>query len=88
MPTRIGTWANENQDHGETGTNIRYRHSKGVLVPYLKLSPLDNGQLPIHSLRFGPSLDKFQTEYALQGFLLKHGYEDIQVFGSEMPVIL
>ncbi len=65
-----------------------FRHSKGGLVPYLELSPLENQLLPIQSLRFGPSLDKFKTEFALLGFLQKYGYGGVTVGGSDTPVML
>jgi hypothetical protein len=67
---------------------IQYRHSKGTLIPYLSLSSRENGQLPIHSVRYGPTLEKFQTEYALIGFLIGHAYNHVRVVGSELPVKL
>jgi hypothetical protein len=79
---------NESQVTQGTADDIQYRHSKGALVPYLKLSPIDNEKLPIRSIRLGPSLDKLQMEYALYAFLLKYGFSSARLFGSQMPVIL
>ena len=67
---------------------IQYRHAKGSLVPYLSLSSTKGKKLPIHSVRIGPSLEKFPTEYALLGFLIAQGHKQVQVLGSDLPVKL
>ena len=67
---------------------VKYRTSKGVLIPFIELERPDQ-RLPIRSVRFGPSLDKIRTESSLKGFLARNGYGgQAGVFGCDTPVLL
>ncbi len=63
-----------------------FRHSKGYLVPYIELRP-GHKKLPLASVRFGPSLVASRCEDPLRMLLAANDFRDIQVVGSELPVI-
>jgi Protein of unknown function (DUF2971) len=70
-----------------SGARVHFRAGRGLFIPYVKLIPTGN-KLPIRSVRFGPSLEKKKAEGSLNAFFTIHGYRDIGVYGSEIPVIL
>jgi hypothetical protein len=66
---------------------MKFKASRGVPSPYIELRP-EGDLLPITSVRYGPTLEKKRVEQALDVFFEKHGYSQIKVDGSEIPVRL
>lgn len=67
---------------------IKFKPSRGMLTPYIELTPQSGTLLPINSVRYGPTLDKKRVENALTVLFRKHGYSGIQFHGSDIPVRL
>lgn len=66
-----------------------FRHSRGILVPYIQLKPASGqNNLPVVSVRFGPSLNKMKAEPSLRTFLTANGYSHAEIRGSNIPVLL
>jgi hypothetical protein len=69
--------------------NLKFKSSRGMLTPYLELSPKeDKSLLPIVSVRYGPTLEKRRAENTLSLFLKQLGYTNVHLHGSEIPVRL
>jgi hypothetical protein len=66
---------------------FKFRASGGHMLPYIELEPA-NGKLPLTSLRFGPSLDFKRYEDPTRLLLAMRGFHDVEVIGSDLPVIL
>jgi hypothetical protein len=71
-----------------TSSLIKFRESRGYLVPYLELRPPEGQRLPIRAIRYGPSLIRERVEDPLQLFLNSCGFRGVRIDGSELPVIL
>jgi hypothetical protein len=69
------------------GAGLYLRADRGMMVPYVKLVPTD-GQLPIRSIRFGPSLDKSRAAFSVKLLMALHEYERVEILGSDIPVLL
>ncbi len=67
---------------------LEFRHSGGVIIPYVALSPPDGGKLPIQSLCIGPQSGLTEELSATLGhdFLAKYGYGAAPVLGSGIPL--
>ena len=74
-------------DGGATPLAIHFHVSRGILVPHLRLIPLDSAKkLPIACIRSGPTLDKTTAGMALSLMLDKNGFSGVQVEGSDISV--
>ena len=71
-------------------TPVKFRSSRGILVPYIELRPPKTEKLPINSIRYGPSLNPLRAESSLCSFLLVNGFSQdrISIDGCTTPVIL
>jgi hypothetical protein len=70
-----------------TGSPFKFRQFRGSLIPYIELHPKE-GKMPLRSIRLGPSLETERTGNALELLLATCGYKNIDVQGSDLPVIL
>jgi hypothetical protein len=77
----------QNEQRSNLTSPIKFRRSRGSLVPYLELRPKEP-KLPLRSIRYGPSLQASRVENPLKMFLSSYGFSEVTVTGSEMPVIL
>ncbi|HEU4982286.1 MAG TPA: DUF2971 domain-containing protein [Acidobacteriaceae bacterium] len=82
-------------DGGKSPTEVYFRTSRGLMVPYIKLIPWQNPSLPgkpmfpLSSIRFGPMLNRAKGESALRGLLQLNRFQnDISIVGSDIPVLL
>jgi len=66
---------------------FKFRQSRGSLIPYLELHPTDD-KIPLKSVRYGPSLVGNRVEGPLRLLLADCGFTNVEVTGSELPVIL
>lgn len=56
------------------------------LTPYVKINFLEKKRLPLKTITVGPCQD-FNIEYnALKVFLTKHGYENVEIIESSIPM--
>jgi len=70
-------------------SQLKFRPSRGMVVPYLELKPKVNGTpLPIDYVRYGPTLDKKRAEKSLDLLFKQKGYVNVKFHGSDIPVIL
>ena len=67
---------------------LKFRESRGCLVPYLDLRPPDERRLPIRSIRYGPSLIRERVEDPLKLLLAASGFGEVRITGSQLPVLL
>jgi hypothetical protein len=49
-------------DGGSTPVPLHFRSSRGGLLPYIKLAPVEAGKLSITAIRCGPTLDKMAAQ--------------------------
>lgn len=82
-------------DGGKSPTEVYFRTSRGIAVPYIKLIPRQGPSLPgkpnfpLRSVRFGPTLNRAKGESALRLLLEMNGFEsNIEIVGSDIPVLL
>lgn len=82
-------------DGGKSPTEVYFRTSRGLTVPYIKLIPKQGPSLPgkpsfpLKSVRFGPTLNRAKGESALRLLLEMNGFQgNIAIFGSDIPVLL
>ena len=76
-------------DAGKAPTPIYFRSSNGMLVPYVKLIPIDpRKKLPIACIRSGPTLEKTTTTMAICMMLDRNGFSGVRVHGSDIPTRL
>ncbi len=74
-------------DGGKTPTPVRFRSSKGMLVPYVRLIPTDPAKrLPIACVRSGPTLEKTTAGMAIKMMLGRNGFSNVEVHGSDISV--
>jgi hypothetical protein len=66
---------------------LKFRASRGVPMPYIELMP-EGKLLPITSVQYGPTLERKRVEHALNVLFRKHGYGEIRIAGSEIPIRL
>jgi hypothetical protein len=74
-------------DNGRTPTQLYFRTSRGLIVPFIKLIPVDS-QLPISTIRFGPALDRRKGEAGLRAMLVENDFNKVKIEGSDIPVLL
>jgi hypothetical protein len=75
------------QQPQEGDSPLKFRVSRGSLVPYLELLPKE-GKIPLKSVRYGPSLEGSRVENPVRMMLTVNGFPDVDVTGSKLPVIL
>ena len=74
-------------DGGKSPTPVYFRSSRGVLVPYVKLIPIEpNDRLPIASVRSGPTLERTTAGMVIRMMLAKNGFSNAVVEGSDISV--
>jgi hypothetical protein len=74
-------------DGGRTPIPIYFRSSHGMLVPYIKLVPIESSKkLPIESVTTGPTFDRFGAKMAVSMLLNKNAFGSVDVRTSEIPV--
>ncbi|MGC1301866.1 MAG: DUF2971 domain-containing protein [Caulobacteraceae bacterium] len=71
--------------HRTLRDGVSFRANKNVLVPYLKLGPLGESELPIVGLMIGPGKDQVLTRRSVEMFLHKHGYASCKITLSQVP---
>lgn len=74
-------------DRGATPAKVYFRPARGLLVPYLKLIPL-NDKLPFVSIRSGPSVDRARAEASVRLLLQEYNFQNVTFSGSEIPVLM
>jgi hypothetical protein len=75
-------------DGGKTRPPVHFRSSRGVLIPYVKLSPTNPGdKLPIYCVRTGPTLEANAATLALPLFFETNGYR-LRIRRSEISLRL
>lgn len=67
---------------------LRFRTTRGNIVPYVELRPKGNGLLPVQSVRYGPTLKQKQVENALRLLFQQKGYPEIPSNGADIPVVM
>jgi len=67
---------------------LKFRPSRGMVVPYLELRPKNGDLLPIDYVRYGPTLEKKRAENSLDLLFKQKGYPEVKFYGSDIPVIL
>jgi hypothetical protein len=82
-------------DRGKSPTEVYFRTSRGLVVPYIKLVPRQGPtvpgkpRFPLTSVRFGPMLSRAKGENALRQLLEKNDFHnEVTMVGSEIPVLL
>jgi hypothetical protein len=66
----------------------QFRLAGGYVVPFIELKPRE-GKIPLTSVGFGPSLDFKRYQDPVRQLLAVKGFsDDIQLTGSDLPVIL
>jgi hypothetical protein len=74
-------------DAGKTPLAIHFRLSHDALVPYVRLTPFNRAhKLPISRVRSGPTLDRATAGMAVSMMLEKHGFSNVRIGGSDIPV--
>jgi hypothetical protein len=74
-------------DGGATPLAIHFHVSRGILVPHVRLIPLDSAKkLPIARIRSGPTLDKTTAGMAISLMLDKNDFSGVEVLGSDISV--
>jgi hypothetical protein len=74
------------QGADDGGRTLNFRSARGLLTPYIKLVPLQNGELlPLASIRSGPTMDKKTAGLAIQLLLRKQGYIEPALTGQIYP---
>lgn len=83
-------------DGGLAPLPIHFRSDRGLLIPYIKLIPsggkdfpsahVYKGQLPIYSVRSGPTRDQTIAMMATRMLLDKHGYGAARVNGADISL--
>lgn len=73
------------KDQRKALDEVEFRTSRGIPAPYIQLLPKED-VLPITSIRYGPTLEGMRVGHALDILLKKHGYANVQIEGSEIPV--
>ncbi len=73
---------------------LKYRVSKGSIIPYLTTSDLyddsfqkilKNSLLPIKSIHVGPTSNQEMTIKSIEEYLLSKGYNKVKVMNSKVP---
>lgn len=66
--------------------DVKYRMGRFGLTPYVEIGFLQKGKLPIQSIMIGPCRDPDSETRSLELMLSKHGYGDIEVLASGIPL--
>jgi hypothetical protein len=67
---------------------LRFRTTKGNIIPYVELRPRGGELLPVRSVRYGPTLRQKQALNALSLLFHQKGYPDIKFEGADIPLVL
>jgi hypothetical protein len=73
------------EDDDGVVNSLKFRASRGVPMPYIELLP-EGKLLPIKSVRYGPTLERKRVEHSLGMLFRKHGYPEMRIEGSQIPV--
>jgi hypothetical protein len=74
-------------DGGKTPVPVYFRTSKGMVVPYVKLVPTEQGgKLPLAYVRSGPTLDKVNAWLGVRMLLDEHSFRGVSIEGSDITV--
>jgi hypothetical protein len=66
--------------------DTKYRTGRFGLTPYVEIEFLQKGKLPIQSIMIGPCRDLDSETRLLKLMLSQHGYGDVEVFPSGIPL--
>jgi hypothetical protein len=66
--------------------DTKYRTGRFGLTPYVEIEFLQKGKLPIQSIMIGPCRDPDSETRSLKLMLSEHGYGDVEVFISRIPL--
>jgi Protein of unknown function (DUF2971) len=66
--------------------DTKYRVGRFGLTPYVEIGFLEKGKLPIQSIMIGPCRYPDSETRSLKLMLSKHGYGDVEVFTSGIPL--
>jgi len=87
------TFSEENEYrfiHQSGSTNlerqVKYRNGQYGLTPYVEIDFLENGKLPITSITIGPCEDTESERRILEHLLFNKGYNNVDIFHSEIPL--
>jgi len=81
-------------DGGKSPTEVYFRTSRGLVIPYIKLVPRQGPQIPgqapflLSSIRFGPTLNRSKGEASLRMMLEMNDIKNVVIDGSDIPVLL
>ncbi len=64
----------------------KYQMGRFGLTPYVELEFLHKEKLPIQSIMIGPCRDPDSEVRSLRLMLAEHGYSDVEVFTSGIPL--
>jgi len=91
--TKHHTFAEENEyrfiyQPGITDLELqtKYRDGQFGLTPYVEIGFLEKGKLPISSITIGPCEDIDAEHRVLDQLLFNHGYENVEILFSEIPL--
>ncbi len=74
-------------DGSKTPSPIHFRNANRTRVPYIKLIPFDaRKKIPIARIRSGPTNDKSTTGSAVEVLLRTHGFNDVELLDSGIPL--
>ena len=66
--------------------DTKYRMGRFGLTPYVEIGFLQKGKLPIQSIMIGPCRDPDSEIRSLELMLSEHGYSDVEVVTSGIPL--
>jgi len=66
--------------------DTKYRMGRFGLTPYVEIGFLERGKLPVQSIMIGPCRDPDSETRSLKLMLSEHGYGDVEVFTSGIPL--
>lgn len=64
----------------------KFRHGSFGLTPYVEIHFLKEKRLPLKTVTIGPSKNFALEHTSLRALLSKHGYEDVEILYSEIPL--
>ncbi len=68
------------EDGGRAPVEVYFRPARGLLIPYVKLTPASGGEkIPLELVRSGPTIDRLSAVLSLHPFLCKHGFNSVGV---------
>jgi len=64
----------------------KFRNGRFGLTPYVEVSFIEEGRLPLRSITIGPCQDAELEMHTVKTFLEKHSYKNVEVLVSEIPL--